>query len=244
MNIWSLGWQNPRDALKAGYDIINTLDVYVYVVPNGRNNIGGYGDDLDTKFLYEKWNPAFFGNQSVDPKEPKLLGGTWAMWNDNAFLTDPGLTGRDLLARIRRNCATVAQKTWDREPPTLSYANFLRRIAANGSPVCVAAPQWERTYAVTRTGNDPLKLAEGDETDLWAVSPVNGKVGFRREGAQYTFDYTLPENQEVALTFRATPKNIELWANGRPVGGTPKRQFHPEACKFFSVPAPERDLTK
>lgn len=244
MNIWSLGWQNPRDALKAGYDIINTLDVYVYVVPNGRNNIGGYGDDLDTKFLYEKWNPAFFGNQSVDPKEPKLLGGTWAMWNDNAFLTDPGLTGRDLLARIRRNCATVAQKTWDREPPTLSYANFLRRIAANGSPVCVAAPQWERTYAVTRTGNEPLKLAEGDETDLWAVSPVNGKVGFRREGAQYTFDYTLPENQEVALTFRATPKNIELWANGRPVGGTPKRQFHPEACKFFSVPAPERDLIK
>lgn len=244
MNIWSLGWQNPRDALKAGYDIINILDVYTYVVPSGRNNIGGYGDDLDTKFLYEKWNPAFFGNQSVEPDNPKLLGGAWAMWNDNAFLTDFGLTGRDLLARIRRNCATIAQKTWDREPPALTYAGFLRRIAANGSPVCVALPQWERTYAITRTGDAPLKLAEGDETDLWAVSPVNGKVGFRREGAQYTFDYALPKGREVALTFRATPKSIELWADGRPVGGVPKRQYHPDSCKFFSVPAPERDLVK
>ena len=239
MNIWSLGWQNPREALKAGYDIINILDVYTYVVPNGRNNIGGYGDDLDTKFLYEKWNPAFFGNQSVDPNDPKLLGGAWAMWNDNSFLTDPGLTGRDLLPRIRRNCATIAQKTWNREPSARSYANFLSVLEANGSPVCMALPQWEKTFTVTRKGNQPMKLASGDETDIWAVSPVDGKVGFRREGAQYTFDYTLPEGREVALTFRVTPRQVELWVDGRPQGGKPRRQFYPDACKFFTLPKPE-----
>lgn len=244
MHIWSMGWQNPREAIKAGYDIINILDSYTYVVPNGKGNIGAYGDDIDTKFLYERWTPALFHNQSVDPADPKLLGGAWAMWNDNSFLTDPGLTGRDLLARIRRNCAIVAQKTWDREPPKRSYANFLRCMAANGSPVCLAVPQWEKTYAVTRTGDQPLKLAEGDETDLWAVSPVNGKVGFRREGAQYTFDYALPKDREVALTFRVTPRNVELWADGRPVGGKPKRQFYPDSCQFYTLPMPERDLVK
>ncbi|MBQ9694054.1 MAG: family 20 glycosylhydrolase, partial [Kiritimatiellae bacterium] len=200
MHIWSLGWQKPKEAIQAGYDIVNILDVYTYVVPNGKWSVGGYGDDLDTKFLWETWTPAFFGKESIDPNEKKLLGGAWAMWNDNSFLTDPGLCGRDLLPRIRRNTAVFAQKTWKREKPEASYGEFLKRLEKTGSPVCVRLPQWERSYVVTRTGDAPLKLAEGDETDLWAVSPVNGNVGFRREGAQYTFNYTLPKDREVALT--------------------------------------------
>ena len=244
MNIWSLGWQDPTEAIKAGYDIVNILDIYTYVVPNGNWNIGGYGDDLDTKFLWETWNPAFFGKASIDPNEPRLLGGAWALWNDNAFLTDPGLTGRDLLPRIVRNCAVFAQKTWKRDTPAISYGNFLRLLDAVGTPVCMKLPQWTRTYAVTRTGDEPLKIAEGDETDLYAVSPVNGNVGFRREGAHYTFNYALPKDREVALTFRVTPRNIQLFADGRPVGGTPQRQHYAGACKFFTLPAPERDLVK
>ncbi len=249
MNIWSLGWQNPAEAAAAGYDLINILDVFTYVVPSGTNSVGAYGDDINTKYLYEVWSPAQFGSPSrgaastpLPPDHPQLLGGAWALWNDNAFLTDPGLTGRDLLARIRRNCAIVAQKTWDSASPTRSYATFLCQLAANGSPVDVALPQWERTYKVIRTGDEPLKLAEGDETDLWAVSPVNGQVGFRREGAQYTFNYALPKDQEVALTFRATPQKVELWVDGVLVKGTPARQFYPESCKFFTLPEPERDL--
>ncbi len=244
MNIWSLSWQNPKDALAAGYDIINILDTYTYVVPNGRNNIGPYADDIDTKHLYESWSPAAFRQFQIDPKEPKLIGGAWALWNDNSFMTDPGLIGRDLLARIRRNCAVVAEKTWDREPLTRSYAQFMRTLEENGTPVCVARPNWERTYCVTRTDDAPLKLAEGDETDLWAVSPVNGNVGFRSEGAQYTFNYALPKGEPVSLRFQATPNNVELWVNGRPVAGKPKRQFYPDTFLFYSLAAPERDVQK
>ena len=245
MHIWSLNWQNPKEALAAGYDIVNILDRFTYVVPNGTGNVGGYGDDLDTKFLWENWTPAFFGNkESVDPNSKQLLGGAWAMWNDNAFLTDPGLCGRDLLPCIRRNSAVIAQKTWKRGKPEATYGQFLSTLEKAGSPVTTQIPQWTRSYAVTRTGDEPLKLAEGDETDLWAVSPVNGKVGFRREGAQYTFDYTLPKDREVALTFRVTPRKVELLADGRPVGGVPQRQFYPESSKYYSLPEPERDLIK
>lgn len=242
MHIWSLGWQDPVQAIEAGYDIVNILDVYTYVVPNGRWNIGGYGDDLDTKMLWKTWSPATFGKRNVDPDSPKLLGGAWAMWNDNSFLTDPGLCGRDLLPRIRRNCAVIAQKTWERDTPEATYAQFLMRLEQNGTPTCLRLPQWSRSYAVTRVDDKPMRLAAGDETDLWAVSPVNGKVGYRCEGAHYTFNYELPKNREVALTFRATPRKIELFADGRPVGGEPKRQYYAEACKYYSVPEPERNL--
>ena len=243
MDIWSLGWQDPVAALNAGFDIVNILDAYTYIVPDGSGSVGAYGDDIDIAKLYAQWNPSVFrDNLKVDPANPKLLGGAWALWCDHSFLTDPGLCGRDLLARIRRNCAIVGLKTWSKEPPVAPLGDFLRTMEANASPVCLQEPQWERTYSVTRTGDAPLKLAVGDETDLWAVSPVNGNVGFRREGAQYTFDYALPEGKPVALTFKATPRRVQLFADGRPVGGAPKRQFHPESCKFYSLPAPERDL--
>jgi hexosaminidase len=245
MHIWSLDWETPTDAIAAGYDIVNILDKSAYVVPNGTGNVGAYGDELDTKFLWEKWTPAYFGKMgSIDPMSKQLLGGAWAMWNDNSFLTDPGLCGRDLLPCIRRTSAVFAQKTWKRGNPEATYGQFLSNLEKVGSPVDVKAPQWTRSYAVTRTNDAPLKLAEGDETDLWAVSPVNGQVGFRCEGAQYTFNYTLPKDREVALTFRATPRKVELIVDGRPVGGVPKRQFYPESCRYYSLPEPERDLVK
>jgi hexosaminidase len=244
MHIWSLDWQTPNDAIAAGYDIVNILDKFSYVVPNGTGNVGAYGDDLDTKMLWEKWTPANFAKETVDPNSKQLLGAAWAMWNDNSFLTDPGLTGRDLLPCIRKNCAVFAQKTWKRDMPQLSYGNFLSTLTKNGSPVCLNIPQWERSYAVTRTSDTPLKLAEGEETDLYAISPINGNVGFRREGVHYTFNYTLPKDREVALTFRVTPRNVMLLVDGRLVPGTPKRQYHPESCKYFTLAEPERDLVK
>lgn len=244
MHIWSLDWQTPNDAIKAGYDIVNILDKFSYVVPNGTGNVGAYGDDLDSKMLWEKWTPANFMKETVDPNNPHLLGAAWAMWNDNSFLTDPGLTGRDLLPCIRKNCAVFAQKTWERDLPQLSYGNFLSTLAKNGSPVCMNIPQWERTYAVTRTSDAPLKLAKGEETDLYAISPINGNVGFCREGVHYTFNYALPKDREVALTFRATPRNVQLLVDGRLIPGTPKRQYHPESCKYFTLAEPEQDLVK
>ncbi|MEG2062828.1 MAG: glycoside hydrolase family 20 protein [Kiritimatiellia bacterium] len=242
MNIWSMGWQNPREALAAGYDIINILDVHTYSVPNGTGNIGGYGDDINSHWLYDHWTPAAFPgkDQAVDPKNPKLLGGAWAIWNDNSFIGDMGLTGRDLLPRIRKNCAVIAQKTWT-DKNLRNYEAFTKQLTDNGGPVDVTIPAWEESYTVTRDANQKtVKLATGDETDLYAVSPVNGNVGFRREAAQYTFDYSLPVGKKVTLTFKASERKVELFADGQPVGGTPRRQFWPKSCKFFTLPRPEK----
>ena len=242
MNIWSMNWQDPCDAVEAGYRIVNTLDVNLYAVPNGTSDIGPYGDDLDSKKLYETWAPhVFTRGRKVRTRDARLLGGAWALWCDNAFMGDPGLIGRDLLETIRRNCAVVGLKCWDDLKPVLPYGTFLQTIERNGSPVCLKAPQWRRSYAVTRRGPGAIRLAEGDETDLYAVSPIDGRVGYRSEGAFYSFDYEIPQGASVALTFDAVPRGIRLLVDGRLVGGIPRRRYFPDTCRYYSVAEPERD---
>jgi hypothetical protein len=243
MNIWNMGWQDPVDAIKMGYDIINIIDVHTYSVPSGSGSIGGYGDDINAHWLYNDWTPMAFPKSKTQPEQPidrsKLLGGAWAIWNDNSFLTDPGLCGRDLIARIKTNNAVMAQKTWYSGPRPREYHKFRELLLRVGCPVDVKAPKWSRTYdAVVRTGDAPLILADGEETTLYAVSPVNGNVGFRREGAQYTFNYKLPEGVPTQMTFYANDKDVALFINGRYIQGAPVRQYWPESCKFFTLPEP------
>ncbi len=239
MNIWSLGWQDPREAVAQGYDIINILDSWTYVVPSGTGSVGAYGDDIDARRLYEHWTPANFFDKSVDPNDPHLIGGAWAMWNDNAFLTDPGLCGRDLLANIQKNCAVVAQKTWSMtaERP---YPEFEQIFKAQSAKLEALAPSaWSISYNVTLPeGDEPVLLASGDETDLYAVSPVNGKVGFRREGAQYTFDVTLPKGKPVALTFHTADRKTWIEVDGKVMDAQPVREHHTEALKYCTLPFP------
>lgn len=239
MNIWNMGWQNPMDAIKMGYDIINIIDVHTYSVPSGNGSIGGYGDDINAHWLYNDWTPIGFPNTKPEQIDrSKLLGGAWAIWNDNSFLTDPGLCGRDLIVRIKTNNAVMAQKTWYDGPRPREFDKFKDLLNRVGCPVDVTLPKWTKTFTATRTGNGPVILADGEETTLYAVSPVNGNVGFRREGAQYTFDYKLPEGVPTQMTFDVGNKEVKLLINGEQVKGAPVRQYWPESCKFFTLPEP------
>jgi hypothetical protein len=189
--------------------------------------------------MYNDWTPIGFPNTKPEQIDrSKLLGGAWAIWNDNSFLTDPGLCGRDLMVRIKTNYAVMAQKTWYEGPRPREFDKFKDLLNRVGCPVDVTLPKWTKTFTATRTGNDPIILADGEETTLYAVSPVNGNVGFRREGAQYTFDYKLPEGVPTQITFDVGNKEVKLLINGEQVKGTPVRQFWPESCKFYTLPEP------
>ena len=241
MNIWSMGWQNPVEATKAGYAIMNTLDIWMYIVPSGNGSVGGYGDDLNTQWVYDNWTPVTFPKtKPEDLDRSKVLGGSWAMWNDNAFLTDPGLCAEDLMPRIQRNCATIAQKTWAVKNGR-GYDAFLKQVNAQAKLLDAQEPQpWEMTFTVTvPEGEDkPLMLATGPETDLYAVSPVNGNVGFRREGAQYTFDCKLPKGKPVQLTFHSEKHKTWIVVDGKKIEGNPVREYYAKTCKFFTLAKP------
>ncbi|MGT2609656.1 discoidin domain-containing protein [Streptococcus zalophi] len=56
-------------------------------------------------------------------------------------------------------------------------------------------------------------LAENDHTALKLVQKETGKVGFSAENYDYSFNYTLPKDEWVQLTFRGYEGRTELYVN-------------------------------
>ena len=153
INVWNHGWQNPLVALEHNFDLVNIIDVWSYIVPNGSGNRGGYGDLLDLNFLYSKnWQPHKMAHkEEIIPGYPKMLGASWAVWNDNSFCRDLGLTDFDLYDRIRQSCAVFAEKTWNTGEDA-SFRDFQKLVKAVDY-----APLSNPEYVVTPTaGSDVL----------------------------------------------------------------------------------------
>ena len=80
VNAWSYDWVDPVVSLQDGYKLINTCDTYLYIVPAA----GYYRDFLDHQWIYEKWSPWIMNRKQTLPEgTPGVLGGMFAVWNDN-----------------------------------------------------------------------------------------------------------------------------------------------------------------
>ena len=51
LNIWNSGYANPKNMYDLGYDLINTLEGSLYIVPSA----GYYSDYLNSQNLYSNW---------------------------------------------------------------------------------------------------------------------------------------------------------------------------------------------
>ena len=58
-------------------------------------------------------------------------------------------------------------------------------------------------------------LFESEYGSIKAVQKETGKVGFSREGKDYSFDYTLPVNEWVELEFKNALNTVSLYVNGK-----------------------------
>lgn len=109
MNIWSLGWANPKAMYDAGYKLINTEDTNLYIVP-GANYYRNY---LDTQWLYNNWEVNKFSNGTVLPEgSPKMIGGMFALWNDLIDKRANGIVQYDLFDRIFPAMQVLSEKMW------------------------------------------------------------------------------------------------------------------------------------
>jgi uncharacterized protein YjdB len=117
-HIWNNGWQNPADSVAQGFKVINTLDGYLYMVPKA----GYYRDYLDTNWLYNNWEPTYFGNNlRLQDGEPNLLGGMFAVWND---LLGKKVSAADVHDRVTQAMPVMAEKMWRGQSSDSTYAEF------------------------------------------------------------------------------------------------------------------------
>lgn len=118
---WNNRWANPVDMANQGFHIINANDNLLYIVPKA----GYYHDYLDTKLLFEKWEPYIFDLSNpalnLSPSDPHLLGGTFAEWNDKLGTV---VSNTDVYNRVEPAMQTVGYKLWSGSTLGLPYDQF------------------------------------------------------------------------------------------------------------------------
>ncbi|MCX4667389.1 discoidin domain-containing protein [Streptomyces sp. NBC_01381] len=145
---WNNGWYGPQAAKADGYEIVNTNDGLLYVVPFADYY---HGHGLDGRYLYDSWEPHVFpGSESLDPGDPQLRGAMSAVWNDLVHAT---YTQQDVHGLIEKTYGTLAQKMWSGGEQGLAYGEFtaLLRRGARGPGLSTVTP----------TLADPDELAFG-----------------------------------------------------------------------------------
>ena len=112
LNVWNTGYSNPKQMYNDGFDLINTLDGSLYMVPNGSGSRGGYGDYLRTEDLYKNWIPNNMGGTVIPAGSDQMLGSTFAIWNDNIDTAAQGISEVDNFERFEDALPILASKGW------------------------------------------------------------------------------------------------------------------------------------
>ena len=110
VNAWSKDWVNPFESIKDGFQLINSCDTWLYIVPAA----GYYRDFLDEKWIYEQWVPEKINSKEMlDEGTKEVLGGMFAVWNDHV---GNGISQQDVHHRTLPAIKVLAQKMWNKKP--------------------------------------------------------------------------------------------------------------------------------
>ncbi|MGZ3615441.1 MAG: family 20 glycosylhydrolase [Ktedonobacteraceae bacterium] len=120
-DVWDNRWANPLATVQQGFQVINANDNILYIVPKA----GYFHDYLDTKLLYEQWEPNIFSfyhpNLDLSPNDPHLLGGMFAEWND---MLGKVVSDADVDARVKPAMSVLSDKMWSGPATNLTYDQF------------------------------------------------------------------------------------------------------------------------
>ena len=210
MYAWYNGFANPKDMVQQGYNLISIPDGLTYIVPLA----GYYWDYLNTERLYKQWTPAHVADVVFEEKDPAIIGGMFAVWND---IVGNGISVKDIHHRIFPALQTIAVKTWN-IAPAFSYTEFetkrqklseapdvnqLGRIGDDENSLVYETssitpgselPYTEIGYDYTITfdmeaanENYGTELFRSPNAVFYLADPVKGMFGFSRDGYMNTF---------------------------------------------------------
>ena len=240
MSAWYNGYANPKDMIEQGYKLISIPDGLVYIVPAA----GYYYDYLNTKYLYENWTPVQIGKAVFPEKDPSILGGMFAVWNDHV---GNGISTKDIHHRVYPALQTLAVKMWTGKDVSVPYADFdkqrngiseapgvnqLGRIGTTPGLVyeqASVAPNSETPhreigydYLVTFDidGADEAKgteLFRSPDAVFYLSDPIRGMLGFARDGYLNTFSHRIHKGEKATIGISGDNKSTRLLINGQVV---------------------------
>jgi hexosaminidase len=122
MDVWDTAFASAPELVRAGYHVVNAIDTYLYIVPKA----GNYNDYLDTKTLYERWDPTIFDlrnpAQNLPRGDRQLLGAKFAVWNDKLGTL---ISNADVAARVQAALPTVSETFWGASARSRTYNQFM-----------------------------------------------------------------------------------------------------------------------
>ena len=240
MNAWYNGYAEPRDMVKQGYKLISIPDGLTYIVPQA----GYYYDYLNCEYLYKNWTPAHVGNEVFDEKDPAILGGMYAVWNDHV---GNGISTKDIHHRCYPALQTLSVKMWtgvstslpyekfDKQRHTLSEApgvNQMGRLSKTpGTAYEQAQVTPNSTLPVREIGYDyrvsfdiegasevmGTELFRSQDAVFYLSDPISGMLGFARDGYLNTFTYNIRPDQRMNIAIEGDNKSTRLFINGKQV---------------------------
>ena len=237
MSAWYNGYAEPKEMVKQGYKLISIPDGLIYIVPAA----GYYHDYLDTEYLYEKWTPAHIGQVVFEEKDPAILGGMFAVWNDHV---GNGISVKDIHHRLFPALQTLATKTWDTQVsvpyeefdskrqllseapgvnqlgrvgkrPGLVYENA-ELLPGESLPICEVGYGYTVTFDLEAVSESyGTELFRSPDAVFYLADPVSGLFGFARDGYLNTFNFRPYPGEKLTVKIQGDNASTSLSINGK-----------------------------
>lgn len=245
MNLWSSDWADGREMYDMGYKLINTIDNLLYIVPNGTKIRAPYMDFINKRRAFKRFEPnrVRIKNKgryiNLPAGNKQMLGGCFAIWQDNIDKRSKGITEQDLFERFNDSAAFMAEKNWgsciqkktiravtDAEnaidnaclDQNIHFKNMENIRLAGGSSFVETGCKNLVNGAVLHLCIKFDEIKPG-QIIMEADCPYgtydlriteNGKLGYTNELYEFEFDYTLEAGKKLDLVIDTKPLRTVL----------------------------------
>ena len=249
MSAWYNGYAEPKEMVKQGYKLISIPDGQLYIVPA----TSYYHDYLDLKHLYADWTPAHIGNVTFEEKDPAILGGMFAVWNDHV---GNGISVKDIHHRLFPSLQTLSTKMWRSNEVTIPFEEFnSKRMSLSEAPAVnqlgrigngpelvyqtdklqpgMKLPYTEIGYDYTISFDiDNIDNEYGTElfrspnAVFYLSDPVTGNLGFVRDGYLNSFNFRLNMHEMTHIEIQGNNESTLLKVNGKVIANLDKEEHY------------------
>ncbi len=253
MNLWNGGWARAWDSINDGFDVINTNDGALYIVPFAPY----YRMDARHGWVHEHWKVNHIADEVVPSGHPQLLGAAFGIWNDMIDQRYVGYCAYDIWHMFSKSVDVLAGKMWGSDTTATCYAEHQKQLHSisripglnpgylweNGAsfsckpaslPCAIGKPSMGPDYELTMElmlkeaptpGEEQVLLKS--EAGIFCAALSDGTIGFRRSDSMvFSFNCKLPVGEKVTLQLIGKPGSTRLFINGQPAGQCTLTRFH------------------